>query len=67
RDTSEPNSITSIGIGLVWEPVRSFRAELYWGADVRDDLAAGQDPRDFRDSSLQDEGIHFALRYAKFW
>ena len=67
RDTSDPNSITGVGLGLLWQPVRGFSAELFWGADIQDDLAAGQDPRDFRDASLQDEGIHFALNYARYW
>ena len=67
RDTSDANSIAALGLGLVWAPMRGWRAELYWGADIYDDLDSGQDPRDFRDSSLQDEGLHFALTYSLNW
>lgn len=67
RDTSDANSIAALGLGLVWAPIRGLQAELYWGADVYDDLGSGQDPRKNRDSNLQDEGIHFALKYSLNW
>ena len=67
RDTSIANSITSLGLGLVWQPVSGLRAEMFWGADIDDDFEIGEDPRDFRESSLQDDGIHFSLRYSKSW
>lgn len=67
RDTSKANSITSLGVGLVWQPRSDFRAELYWGADIDNDLTPGADPRNSRGANLQDDGIHFALSYSKNW
>ena len=67
RDTSDASSIVGAGVGFVWEPIRGFRTEIYWGADVADDLAPGDDPREFRESSLQDSGVHFALSYSRTW
>jgi hypothetical protein len=56
-----------LGFGLVWAPVTGFQAELYWGADVNDDLGSGEDPRDFRESNAQDQGVHFSLNYSIKW
>ena len=67
RDTSVANSIGSAGVGLVWSPIQGLSANLFWGADVHDDLNSGEDPRDFRDSNLQDNGIHFTLSYSLNW
>jgi len=67
RDTSKANSITSAGLGIVWASRRGLRAELFWGAEINEDLGAGVDPRDSRESNLQDDGIHFSLSYVKNW
>lgn len=67
RDTSKANSIASVGVGLVWEPLKGLTANLIWGEGVHDDLGAGEDPRDFRDSNLQDNGLHFTLGYSIYW
>jgi hypothetical protein len=67
RDTSVASALASLGLGLLWEPVKGFRAELYWGADIYDNLKPGEDPRDSRASNLQDDGVHFALNYTRSW
>ena len=53
--TSSKSKLMSIGMGLVWEPTKKFHAELYW-ASRREDVP---NP----DTDLQDDGIHFLLRY----
>ena len=67
RDTSQANSIASVGVSLLWEPLRGLSANLIWGTSVHDDLDKGEDPRDFRDSNLQDNGIHFSIGYSFYW
>ncbi|MEX0962664.1 MAG: ShlB/FhaC/HecB family hemolysin secretion/activation protein [Pseudohongiellaceae bacterium] len=67
RDTSKANTIASAGVSLLWEPLRGLTANLILGEGIHDDLGKGEDPRDFRDSNLQDNGLHFAVAYSFNW
>ena len=58
RDTPQPNSISSAGLGLRWNPSPQWQAELY-GAYAFRDIDSGDD-------DLQDSGIHFQLIYQPF-
>lgn len=58
RDTPDPRTISSAGVGLRWDPHRRVHAELYWAAPLREIDNPGHD--------LQDEGIHFLLRVTPF-
>ncbi|MCZ6860012.1 MAG: ShlB/FhaC/HecB family hemolysin secretion/activation protein [Alphaproteobacteria bacterium] len=49
----DPDSIESIGLGILWNPHPKFHAELYW-AEALDDI---DNPSD----TLQDDGVHFRL------
>ncbi len=48
--------ISSSGIGLMWNPVRGLRADLYWGHAFRNVGNPG--------NNLQDKGLHFRFQYA---
>ncbi len=50
-DTDE---ISSVGLGLLWQPAEKISAELYWGYALDDE-------GDFDDHDLQDDGISFTL------
>ncbi len=49
-----PDSLASVGIGLLWNPTRHISAELYWGKALN---SVEED----KDRDLQDDGVHFAL------
>ena len=49
----DPDSIASIGLGILWNPHPKFHAELYW-AEALDDV-------DHPTDTLQDDGVHFRL------
>jgi len=53
RSTPDPKSLSSIGLGLIWDPHSKVHGELYWGWALRD----VDNPTD----TLQDSGIHFLL------
>ncbi len=53
-DTPNPKSISSVGLGLRWNPNRAINTQIYWGHALRDI----QEPDD---KDLQDDGIHFEL------
>ena len=51
--TSDNRSISSVGIGIRWEPSSRILGQIYWGIPLRD--------VDNPDNDLQDAGIHFEL------
>jgi hemolysin activation/secretion protein len=55
----DPTSLTSVGIGLVWDPTPKMHAELY----VADALDNVENPG----NSIQDSGIFFRLAYHPLW
>ena len=67
RNTDDAKYIVGLGLGLIWEPVDGLRAQVFWGAGVGDNFAPGDDPRDFRDNDLQDDGIHISITYMATW
>jgi hemolysin activation/secretion protein len=66
RNTDEPRYIVSSGIGALWQPLRGLSAQVYWGTDIGNNFEE-DDPRDFREHDLQDEGVHFSLSYVARW
>ncbi len=64
RNTDDVRSVLSAGLGVLWQPLRGLNVQVYWGVDLRDNFAAGEDPRENRDGDLQKDGIHFSLTYA---
>ncbi len=53
RDTPDPETVSSVGLGLRWQPDPSLRAEVFFAHAMEDVPNKGDD--------LQDDGIHFAL------
>jgi hemolysin activation/secretion protein len=53
-ESPDPDTISSLGIGLRWDPHRQIHGELYGGIALREVDAGGED-------DIQDSGIHFAL------
>jgi hemolysin activation/secretion protein len=53
-ESPDPDTISSLGIGLRWDPHRQIHGELYWGFALREVGELGE-------GDLQDSGIHFAL------
>ncbi len=48
-------TIASVGLGLVWNPIESFFAEFYWGNAL--------DDQNLPDDSWQDRGFHYQVSY----
>ena len=55
QDTPDPKTLSSIGLGILWDPTAYLQTELYWGHALRD----VEQPED---SDIQDDGIHFSIR-----
>lgn len=55
----DPKTISAVGIGLRWAPIRNVLASLYVGFRLKD----VEDPTDW---DLQDDGIHFSIRTSLF-
>lgn len=53
-ESPDPDTISSLGIGVRWDPHRRIHGELYWGFALREVGELGE-------GDLQDSGIHFAL------
>jgi hemolysin activation/secretion protein len=49
--------LSSVGFGLLWDPLPGLHAEIYRGFDLRDAGGTGD--------SLQDRGIHYALTFQR--
>ncbi len=50
----DPKDISSVGLGMRWEPNRHLYGQLYWGHALRDvDIG--------KEESLQDSGFHFSV------
>jgi hypothetical protein len=54
-DTSTQR-VSSIGLGLLWQPSNAISASLHWGHALDDDLRTSND-------SLQDNGIHVSFSW----
>jgi len=55
-ETPDPKDISSVGLGLRWLPSKHVQAEVYWGHALRN----LEEPED---DDLQDDGVHFELRF----
>ncbi len=53
--TSDAENIYSIGLGVLWEPIRSLHIEVYYGEALKDVDNAGD--------SLQEDGVQFRVSY----
>jgi hemolysin activation/secretion protein len=66
RDTDTARWIVGAGVGLLWQPLRGIRAQVYWGQALADNFA-GDDPRDNTSNEqrkdLQADGVHFFVSY----
>jgi hemolysin activation/secretion protein len=51
RTTPDPRTISSVGVGIRWDPSSNIHADLYWGYALRKVDLPHNDP--------QDHGIHF--------
>lgn len=54
------DTLASVGVGLVFEPVERVRAQLYWGYALNRDFVIKED------RNLQDYGLHFAISVSAF-
>lgn len=55
RDTPEPVSISSIGMGVRWQISKSANLNVYYGHPLKNITSQGHD--------LQDEGVHFMFAW----
>jgi hemolysin activation/secretion protein len=65
-NTDEGRYIYSAGLGLLWAPLRGLDLQAYWGSDLGNNFR-GDDPRQFRQKDLQDDGFHFSVSYNLRW
>lgn len=66
RDTDDMRYLFGAGLGVIWQPIKGLRAQVFWSLDAADNFD-DDDPRDSesRDKSLQDDGIHFSVIYSR--
>ncbi|MEQ9550780.1 MAG: ShlB/FhaC/HecB family hemolysin secretion/activation protein [Coleofasciculus sp. G3-WIS-01] len=57
-EVTNPNTLTSIGLGLLWQRDPSWSAQLYWGIPLNNVEDEG--------GSLQDHGITFSILFQPF-
>lgn len=55
--TAGESRIASVGLGLLWDPLPGLHTEVYWGADLDEQVDAGD--------ALQDRGVHYGLSFRK--
>ncbi len=53
--TASKARIASAGIGVLWDPLPAFHAEVYWGEDFDEQNTATE--------SLQDKGFHYRFSF----
>jgi hemolysin activation/secretion protein len=58
-DSLRPNTISSVGVGLLLNPNKHFSAQLYWGHRLRE-------IKTIDDSGLQENGFHFKVNVMAF-
>ena len=59
-DSSRDQILVSAGVGVLWQPFRALRAEVYWGESINEKLPE-QVARTNTGGSLQGDGIHAAV------
>jgi len=55
QSSPEPDTIASIGSGLIWSPFSGGYAQIFWGSMLK--------KIDNLDNGLQDSGVHFLFKY----
>ncbi|SLM30670.1 putative Surface antigen (D15) [Desulfamplus magnetovallimortis] len=55
---TDAQNIYSMGLGLLWQPLESLFAEVYWGIPLKE--------IDQNGSTMQENGIHFSIQYNFF-
>jgi hemolysin activation/secretion protein len=58
--TPNPHTITSAGVGIIWEPNRHLHAELFLAEEFRNIVGESEE------HDLQDSGIQFRVSYSFF-
>jgi hemolysin activation/secretion protein len=58
-DSTRPNTISSVGVGLLLTPSKHFSAQVYWGHRLRE-----IDTTDH--SGVQENGVHFKINVMAF-
>ena len=53
--TSSAETISSVGLGVLWSPIKGLSAELYWGQDL--------DDQNLPNDTWQDQGFHYQVSY----
>lgn len=53
--TPDPETISSAGLGIRWDPGSAFHGEIYWAKALRE--------IDYPEYDLQNDGIHFLLTW----
>lgn len=52
--TPDPKTLSSVGLGIRWDPHTKLHAQLYWGLGLRE--------IDTTEHNLQDSGLHFLVQ-----
>ncbi|HEY1312307.1 MAG TPA: POTRA domain-containing protein [Steroidobacteraceae bacterium] len=65
-NSTDPDSIASAGLGLLWNPLRGLDAQIYWGRNIATEFH-NDDPLHYVPHDLQYHGIHFAVAYVARW
>jgi len=60
RPTADPETISSAGLGILWDPHRKFHAEAYFAKNFR--KITGES----NEHDLQDSGVHLQMVYRFF-
>lgn len=55
----EIQTIYSVGIGFLWQPMSGLNVTSYWGEALEDDVKSDNG------DDLQDKGIHFSITYSQ--
>ncbi|NEO29176.1 MAG: ShlB/FhaC/HecB family hemolysin secretion/activation protein [Symploca sp. SIO3C6] len=58
REDPDPNSLVSVGVGLLWQQGDRFRARLDWGIPLVSVDSTGD--------SLQENGVYFSIEFNPF-
>jgi hemolysin activation/secretion protein len=65
-NTTDPDTIASAGLGLLWNPLRGLDAQVYWGRNIASEFH-NDNPLNYVPHDLQYHGIHFAVEYVARW
>jgi len=66
-NTTDPLYIASAGLGLLWNPVRGFNAQGYWGRSIRNNFNVYDNPLPYTPNDLQKDGYYLGANYVVRW